>query len=53
MPVKFIVVVDEHEWTALEVDSVVGEIEERSEVEAAVGLLVDVHMPVLTKNMSL
>ena len=47
MPVEFIVVVDEHERAALEVDTVVGEIQERSVVETAIGLLVDVHMPVL------
>ena len=51
VPVKFVMVVDEDERTALEVDSVVGEVQERCEVETAVGLLVDVHMPVLTEKM--
>ena len=50
VPVKFVMVVDKDEGAALEVDPVVCEVQERCEVETAVGLLVDVHVPVLAKK---
>lgn len=46
-PIHFVMVVNKDEPAALKIDPVVGEVEERGDVEVGVGLFVHVDMPVL------